>query len=116
MATDNMSTLADELVQVIVAEIGFTPTMARAVVEPIIAHLAARYGGDRIYFPARRREYPIDDIRKAADNSASTAEVCERFGISRATLYRILRATGGTKKARARSRHEHQAAGSSCGD
>lgn len=97
--------MEDELVDVLVRETGLKPAIAREFVRPIVAHLADAYGGARFYVPVVRRQYPLDEIRKTLD-AAGCAAVCERFSISRASMYRLL----GTTSARSSRRRSRSAA------
>lgn len=84
-----LQALEDEMVQAVVAETGLKESMARYMVAPIIRHLCSEYGGDRIYIPVRR-DYPVDEIRAAFERTRDVRAVCNEFGVSRRTLYRLL--------------------------
>jgi Mor family transcriptional regulator len=84
-----MQALEDELVQAMMVDTGLQAAMARFMVAPIIRHLCSEYGGDRIYIP-KAREIPAADIVAAFNTSRDVQAVCTEFGISRATLYRLL--------------------------
>lgn len=95
MAADNSKTtvesLEDEFVAAVCKDTGFQPSLARIIVKPIIQHLVDTYAGERLYVPTPRREYPVDEIRRAIEQTDNREAVCERFGISRATLFRVLK-------------------------
>lgn len=87
----SVEALEQEFVGAVVKETGFTPSLALVVVKPIIRHLVSQYAGDRLYVPAPKRQYPADEIREAMQLTNNAEAVCDRFGISRATLYRVLK-------------------------
>ena len=97
MAADNskrstVESLEEEFIGALVRETGFQPSLARVIVRPIIQHLVDTYPGERLYVPAPRREYPVEEIRHALElTSFNYDAVCERFGISRSTLFRVLK-------------------------
>lgn len=95
-STLQLQALEPELIQAVVAETGFVPSLARLVVLPIIAHLEKAYPGDRIYVASPKREYPIEDMREAMKATGSHEAVCARFGVSKTTLYRLLGAENGS--------------------
>jgi hypothetical protein len=102
LARDNgkqssVDTLEDEFIGAVVRETGFQPSLARIVVRPIIQHLMTTYPGERLYVPAPKREYPVEEIRQALEQCDNRDAVCDRFGISRATLYRVLGEVEGAK-------------------
>ena len=104
MAADNskstVESLEDEFVAAVCKDTGFQPSLARIIVKPIIQHLVDTYAGERLYVPAPRREYPVEEIRQAVELTDNREAVCERFGISRATLYRVLGESDGSKVSR----------------
>ena len=87
--------LEEEFVGALVKETGFAPSMALQIVRPIVQHLVANYPGERLYIPAPKRVYPVEEIRQAMARTENAAAVCERFGLSRATLYRLLEGAAG---------------------
>lgn len=103
MAADNskstVESLEDEFVAAVCKDTGFQPSLARIIVKPIIQHLVDTYAGERFYVPAPRRQHPIDEIRKALEATGNPAAVCERFHISRATMYRLLSQDSGQSDA-----------------
>lgn len=79
----------DQLRQRILAamqkDIGITEKMAR----PFIDSVMQCFAGERTYFPALTRSYPMNAIQLALERGESRAEVCRKFDISRAQLYRL---------------------------
>lgn len=84
-----LQAMEDEMIAAVCKETGFQPSLARIVVTPIIQHLASTYPGERIYVAAPRREYPVEEIIAALAQTNNRQAVCERYGISDRTLYRI---------------------------
>lgn len=81
--------LEDEMVQAVVTETGWKPDLVRYVVAPIIRHLSSEYAGSRIYIP-KAQDIDEAEVRREFDASGDVEGCCQRFGISRRTLYRIL--------------------------
>lgn len=74
---------------VLQAEIGMNEAFADLVSDALCRGLRNRWGGREIYVPAEDIAERNDRIRQAwRGNNAS--EVMLRFGISKATLYRVL--------------------------
>lgn len=88
---NTLQAMEDDMVAAVVAEVGFTPSLARTVVAPIIRHLAERYPGERIYVAAPKREYPVEEIRLAYEHTGNRDAVCDRFGISKTKFYELLK-------------------------
>ena len=88
-AENTLQAMEDDMVGAVVRETGFQPSLARIVVLPIIKHLAENYAGERIYVAAPKREYPVAEIIAALEHTGNRDAVCERYGISDRTLYRI---------------------------
>jgi hypothetical protein len=85
-----MQALEDELTTALAADTGLRESMARLMVIPIVRYLVSEYAGDRIYIPTPGRNYPVAEIRAAFAASRDLTAVCQEYGISRRTLYRIL--------------------------
>ena len=81
--------LEDEMVQAMVTDTGMKPEMCRFMIRPIIRHLCSEYGGGRVYIP-KNREYSAGEVVAAFNLSNNVEQVCQDFGISRRTLYRLL--------------------------
>lgn len=88
---DPIQVLEDELVTVVSEATGLRPEMAVQYVTPMLRHLQQQYGGDTLYIPVIRREYPVDSIRDHLAASGDVQATMHHFGLSRSTLYRILR-------------------------
>ncbi|AZM72856.1 hypothetical protein C9397_14535 [Xanthomonas vasicola pv. vasculorum] len=87
MAKKNESseTLRDRILGAMLKEIGISEKMAQPLVEVVMHCLA----GERPYFPAISRVYPIDAIRHALETGESADRVAKKFGISRSQLHRL---------------------------
>ncbi len=98
-AARSAKAMVDDIVSATIAHTGYPEAHVRQFVEPAFAYMLREYGGDRLP-KATRRGPPVEDIRSAAARGLSRRELCKRFRISAATLYRILdgKNLGGTEK------------------
>lgn len=88
---DPVAALEAEFVDAVCQKTGLQPEFARSIVGPLVRHLQRRYGGDRLYIPASSRGYTQDEVKDYfVATSRDVAATCERFSISRSTLYRVL--------------------------
>ncbi|WP_153066846.1 hypothetical protein [Xanthomonas arboricola] len=55
------------------------------------------FSGERLYFPAIKINYPVDEIEKALQSGLSVASVTQRYELSRATLYKLFPAVSCVK-------------------
>lgn len=64
----------------------------RHVVAAVVAYLVEEYPAQDLYIPASvtPKSYPVDAIRQAVASKESIRTICERFRLSRRTLYRLL--------------------------
>jgi len=69
--------------------------LALQVADAALTAFMEHLGGQRIYFPSR--ESIDEEAILAAFTGNNRDAVCEAFGISRATLYRLLRARSGAR-------------------
>ena len=67
------------------ADIGISEQMAKPFVESIMRCFA----GERQYFPAKEREYPIAEIRSDLERGTPTEEVLRKHDLSRSTLHSL---------------------------
>ena len=82
--------LLDDLVSATKAATGYPEEHVRQFVEPATKYLLREYGGDRLPKLEHRRGHPIEDILDALSRGVAIPDVCKRYAISRATLYRLL--------------------------
>jgi len=66
-------------------DIGISEAMARPFVESVMRC----FSGERPYFPATVREYPIPLIKASLERGASVKKVMQEFEISRAKLHEL---------------------------
>ncbi len=88
-AKDSAALLRLDIRDVLRAEIGLHEPMAEVMSEAICRGLRTRWGGREIYVPAEDIAERNRRIREAWRGN-NAAEVLARFGISKATLYRVL--------------------------
>lgn len=81
----NEAQLHERILDAIVRDTGASRQMAHTFVESVMQCLA----GERPYFPARRRIYPIGEIRAAISEGQSVKQIVKTFGVSRSHVYRI---------------------------
>jgi len=75
------------------ADIGISERMALPFVESVMQCFA----GERPYFPAESKVYPVEEIKRALESGIPVKQVMSTFDISRATLHRLF--PGGVRKA-----------------
>lgn len=80
----------DEILAAFCRETGMRPEIARPFIRPIAAYLMSEYGGSELYVPALTASVQKDEIGRAFASTGDVDFVCKKFGISRATLYRML--------------------------
>ena len=86
---DSAALLHLDIRDVLRAEVGLHEPMAEVISEAICRGLRTRWGGREIYVPAEDITERNRRIRDAWRGNNAT-EVMARFGISKATLYRVL--------------------------
>jgi len=67
------------------SDIGISEQMAQPFVESIMRCFA----GERPYFPAHERSYPVLQIQAALERGTSVKQVIREFDVSRTTLYSL---------------------------
>ncbi|MGH8032504.1 MAG: hypothetical protein ACREO8_09115 [Luteimonas sp.] len=75
--------LRAEITEALMRDVGVSERMAQPFVESIMACFA----GDRPYFPAKERRYPMLEIRASLESGVSVSRVLQDFEISRRTLH-----------------------------
>ncbi len=91
---DYLSALRTDIVRVLRENADTQETLAVNLAAQIIHSIRLRYQGMDVRFGARRVGH--DEIVERF-NGRNHAEVCRQLGISKATLYRALRAKAGEK-------------------
>lgn len=86
---DSAALLRMDIRDVLQAEIGMNEPFAELVSDALCRGLRSRWGGREIYVPAEDLAERNTRIRQAFKGN-NAAEVMFRFGISRATLYRVI--------------------------
>ncbi len=82
--------LADELAIGAAIRLRTDSDRIRPVVDAVVAYLLEEYPGQDLYIPACRVEIPIDEIRAEIRAGKAMREICRRYRVSRATVYRLL--------------------------
>jgi hypothetical protein len=70
--------------------LGIGEIVASSVVETLINAMRERHGGAEFYIPVIVKKSDVVDAGRAAFASTNGKEVCDRYRISRPTLYRYL--------------------------
>jgi hypothetical protein len=91
--SDGAALLRIDIRDVVKAKIGLTEPFVDLVSEAILQGLRERWGGREIYVPAEDTTERNRRIR-AAWRGNNVNEMTARFGISKATLYRVLNERG----------------------
>lgn len=66
-------------------DIGISEQMA----EPFVESIMRCFAGERPYFPALQRDYPLAAIRSALESGVCKKDVMERFKVSRSKLHQL---------------------------
>ncbi len=82
--------LADELAIGAAIRLRTDSDRVRPVVDAVVAYLLEEYPGQDLYIPACRIEIPIEAIRADLREGKPMREICKRYRVSRATVYRTL--------------------------
>jgi hypothetical protein len=85
----------EEILAAFCRDTGMKAEIARPLIRPLVEYLMSEYGGTELYVPALTARYKIDEIGQAFAATGDVEFVCQRYSISRRTLYRIL---GSAKK------------------
>lgn len=86
---DTASAVRSEITRAIQEATGLHEQYASTLAEGIWERFRERWGGSRMHIPAVDRAARNAAIRDAFDGR-NHSEVCARYGISRATLYRVI--------------------------
>ncbi|HZF97959.1 MAG TPA: hypothetical protein VEY92_06900, partial [Pseudoxanthomonas sp.] len=87
--------LRARITEALVRDVGVSERMA----EPFVESILGCFAGERQYFPASERAYPVMQIRAALERGALPKAVCREFSISRSLLHRLF--PGGLPRKRA---------------
>lgn len=79
------SQLRAKITDALIRDVGVSERMA----QPFVDSIMRCFSGERLYFPAAPREYPVLQIRAALENGESVKRVMQAFDISRAQLHRL---------------------------
>ena len=77
--------LRARITEALVRDVGVSERMAQPFVESILGCFA----GERQYFPARERNYPVLQIKAALENGTSVRQVIREFDVSRSMLHKL---------------------------
>lgn len=77
--------LRARITDALIRDVGVSELMAQPFVDSILRCFA----GDRPYFPARPRQYPVLQIRAAFENGATAKRVMDEFDVSRSMLHKL---------------------------
>lgn len=94
---DPAEELRERILAAMRADIGISERMALPFVESVMRCFA----GERTYFPAERRQYPVDVMREALQAGSTPQQICRKYGVSRRQLNRLF--AGGLPKKKAAS-------------
>ena len=88
--------LRERIEDALVRDVGVSPRMA----QPFIESVLRCFSGERPYFPAAPRDYPVLQIRAALERGIPVKQVMQEFEISRSKLHDLF--PGGLPKSQAR--------------
>ncbi|MEZ0231889.1 MAG: Mor transcription activator family protein [Methylophilaceae bacterium] len=81
--------LVFDITTIVRDEIGYNENFASQIAEALVRGLRKKYGCQEIYIPAPNRSERDASIRKEF-NGRNIDEVCKKFGLSSASVYRIV--------------------------
>ncbi|WP_216580098.1 hypothetical protein, partial [Xanthomonas vasicola] len=81
----NSARLKERITESMQRDIGVTESMAKPFVESVMRCLA----GEQHYFPAFKREYPVQEIRRSLESGKNVAYVLCTFDLSRSKLHEL---------------------------
>jgi len=77
--------LRERILQAMKAQIGISERMALPFVDVVLDCFA----GERLYFPAKARSYPLGELQKRLERGDSVDAICKDHGLSRRQLHRL---------------------------
>jgi len=77
--------LRARILEGMVRDIGISERMA----QPFVDSVMSCFAGERVYFPATDRKYPLLHIRAALERGVPAKRVLTEFELSRRTLHRL---------------------------
>lgn len=87
---DRALALHVELTEIIRQETGMYEGLASTIARHVLDGLQRRRAGGELYIPKSLGRPPTREEIRAAFDGTNRAEVCKKFGISRATFYRAI--------------------------
>jgi len=75
--------LRERILSALQQDIGISAAMAKPFVESVMGCFA----GERPYFPAKSRAYPVSQIRAALESGIPVKQVMRTFDVSRSKLH-----------------------------
>lgn len=85
MANDQRAQLREKITEALMRDVGVSERMAQPFVDSILRCFA----GERAYFPAEARDYPVALIRESLERGESVKRVMREFDVSRTTLHKL---------------------------
>lgn len=83
--TETAAELRQRIFQAMQRDIG----VGEKIAGPFVDVVMACFAGERLYFPAAQRCYPLAEIENALKAGASVKEVILKFQVSRTKLYEL---------------------------
>lgn len=77
--------LRERIEDALVRDVGVSPTMA----QPFIDSVLRCFAGERLYFPAATRDYPVLQIRAQLECGIPVKQVMRDFDVSRSKLHQL---------------------------
>jgi len=77
--------LRERILRAMQSEIGISERMALPFVNAVLDCFA----GERLYFPAKARAYPLGDLQKRLEKGDPVDSICKDHGLSKRQLQRL---------------------------
>ncbi len=82
---DTRTLLREKITEALMRDVGVSERMA----QPFVDSIMRCFAGEKPYFPAANRDYPMLQIRAALEQGASVKRVMREFDVSRSTLHKL---------------------------
>ena len=90
--SESIEQIEDELI-LVALKFGVSGSVAADLSRAILVKIKSSFAGDRLYINKDSKQSRNEEI-KGLFNGVNQAEICDAFGISKSTFYRVIRDEG----------------------